>query len=208
MLFRKCRKERRRLPLGEGNVAIPFWMGSKQFIPGRAPIQKHQRIHFLLLNPDYIVEIFVSRILVAPLANLPPSFVQRCARKKENDTAGQSVAPLWVLREDIFYPGALDNLGFRSDRERNSFCLCVSQDIHLSSSEEDVGARGFESTFHSVPLKLFLSFRRFHEIKSSCRYISDLHIYREREKERERERPGYHIYRVTYNHNHILQGWK
>ena len=186
MLFRKSRRERRRLPLGEGNVAIPFWMGSKQFIPGRAPIQKHQRIHFLLLNPDYIVEIFVSRILVAPLANLPPSFVQRCARKKENDTAGQSVAPLWVLR-DIFYPGAPDNLGFRSDRERNSFCLCVSQDIHLSSSEEDVGARGFESTFHSVPLKLFLSFRRFHEIKSSCRHISDLHIYIERERKRERE---------------------
>ena len=84
MLFRKCRKERRRLPLGKGNVAIPFWMGSKQFIPGRAPIQKHQRIHFLLLNPDYIVEIFVSRILMAPLANLPlpPPFVQRCASQK------------------------------------------------------------------------------------------------------------------------------
>lgn len=90
MLFRKS--EREGIPLGERNVAIPFWMASKQFIPGRAAIQKHQRIHFLLLNPDYIVEIFVSRILVAPLATTP--FVQRCVRKKENDTAGQSVAPL------------------------------------------------------------------------------------------------------------------
>lgn len=55
-------------------------------------------------------------------------------------------------------------------------------DIHLSSYK-DVGARGFDSTFHSIPLKLSCLSIDSIEINPSCRDISDVciprsHIYR------------------------------
>lgn len=161
MLRCSLENQRERLsPLGERNVAIPFWMASKQFIPGRPPIQKHQRIHFLLLNPDYIVEIFVSRILVAPLAQ-PPLFNGVLAKRKT--TPRGRVALLWVLREDIFYPSAPDNLGFRFDRERDIFF--VRGYLRYSSFFVQRCRAVSSQRFRPWNWKLSLVFlHRFHEI--------------------------------------------
>lgn len=91
MLFRKS--EREGIPLGERNVAIPFWMASKQFIPGRAAIQKHQRIHFLLLNPDYIVEIFRFTYSSGATRNNPLCSTV-CSQKGERHREAERGAPL------------------------------------------------------------------------------------------------------------------
>lgn len=163
-------------------------MASKQFIPGRPPIQKHQRIHFLLLNPDYIVEIFVSRILVAPLAQ-PPLFNGVLAKRKTTPRGRvrrsfECLGKTYFIRvhQIISVSASIANeTSFVCAYLRYSSFFLMSQRCRAVSSQR----------FRPWNWKLSLVFlHRFHEINLLSWYISDIYINRH----------------LSSNRNNVLQG--